>query len=707
MTNTTSNAAAPMAFDPWLLWVAFRKHWGWAIPLGLLVGSLAAVGVWSTFEKEYEAMAMLEANKDFLVFPTNNGRFGRDLAKSEKQLILRGPVFDKVLVNPSLHSAPSLSNPQTRERELASRVGVSNGGTDNYLLLTYRDSNSKQAANVCNEIVKAYLEIRESTAQQRTSEILKLLRPEIERWKRDAESSREKFQDIYSKSLGRDPFKLETAEDNVGARESELHVALGRLKIEIAIVQATKKTLELEAIVPNPPDSLEIQQYIDESPEVVSLMSSMRDRQASIAKLERNEQHVGLMRDRYQRLLDEVSDYERRIAEAKLAIRPKAEQELAKRAEARAQDERARQLRDLDRRLASYESELQAVSAEYEKEMKRVKDLKGETFDVYLARQDYERKAEVLEQHESRMMVLQTEQQQSSSIRLIQAAKEPTAAIEEAPLKKMGMAGFAGFLLPFGIAVLLEFIVKRVVDSKRLEAAVKAPLLGEISRYTGGTLNDSNRRMFTESVDALRANLSFKLEGVRSIVITSAMPAEGKSSVASQLAISLAKAFEEPVLLVDADVRLPGLHSMFGLSFGPGLTNVLRGQVATVDAINTSPGDLVHVMTAGKLSGSPHTLLSKKNLKEFLASIPERYRYVVIDTAPVLPAAETLSLAAAADATIVCAMRDVSRTDHLERAQRQLKSAGANILGTVFSGIPSREYAYRYGDYRYAYGSKS
>jgi capsular exopolysaccharide synthesis family protein len=265
------------------------------------------------------------------------------------------------------------------------------------------------------------------------------------------------------------------------------------------------------------------------------------------------------------------------------------------------------------------------------------------------------------------------------------------------------MVSLAGLLIPFGLAILLEFRLKRVVCPDSLEQSANLPVIGEISRLTGSSHNSRSQRMFEESIDALCANLSFRLEGVRTITVTSAMPSEGKSSVASQLAIALAKACEEPVLLIDADIRLPGLHSLFGVEIAPGLMKVVRGEVAMDAAIDKSLGSLVHVLPAGRLSSNPHQLLSRKNVESLFAKIPGRYRYVVIDTAPVLPAAETLAIAAASDATLLCAMRDVTRSEQLKRAQSKLEAAGAKLLGLVFSGIPRAQYYHRYGNYEYAY----
>ena len=80
----------------------------------------------------------------------------------------------------------------------------------------------------------------------------------------------------------------------------------------------------------------------------------------------------------------------------------------------------------------------------------------------------------------------------------------------------------------------------------------------------------------------------------------------------------------------------------------------------------------------------------------------ELYTYVVVDTAPVLAAGESLAVASAVDSSLLCVMRDVSRVDNVARTTKRLEAVGANLIGTVFSGVSARQYAYRYGDYRYA-----
>jgi polysaccharide biosynthesis transport protein len=227
--------------------------------------------------------------------------------------------------------------------------------------------------------------------------------------------------------------------------------------------------------------------------------------------------------------------------------------------------------------------------------------------------------------------------------------------------------------------------------------------MGEVAKLPSRVGGGKRHRVFEESIDTLRANFMLCKEttGVRSVTIASSMSGEGKSSVASQLAISMAKACGKTVLLIDADLRSPDQHDIFGLEMGPGLVKVLSGEVSFDAAVDRSLGSLVHVLPAGRMTQSPHRLLNASALRDLLDQALSQYAYVVVDTAPVLAAGETLAVASETDATLICVMRDVSRIDTALRCSRRLEAAGANLVGTVFSGVPSSQYAYRYGDYRY------
>ncbi len=231
------------ALDPWILWLAFRKHWGWCVPAGLLLASLGSLGIYSTFEKEYEALHLLEVNRDFQLFQHGVAMGRGDLAKSEKQLILKGGVIDAVLADPTLNNAPSLANPLTAERQLVSRLGVNSGGTGNFLLITYRDKDPAAAAKICNAIVDSYLKKRENASERRSQQVIEWLTPTINQQKADIIAKRARIAALSKESFGYDPYKPATGLDQNGAALQALNQNRGALVAEIALVEAKKKAL--------------------------------------------------------------------------------------------------------------------------------------------------------------------------------------------------------------------------------------------------------------------------------------------------------------------------------------------------------------------------------------------------------------------------------------------------------------------------------
>jgi len=196
--------------------------------------------------------------------------------------------------------------------------------------------------------------------------------------------------------------------------------------------------------------------------------------------------------------------------------------------------------------------------------------------------------------------------------------------------------------------------------------------------------------------------LAEDLRDLRILAVTSAVTHEGKTSVAVQLAMSLARSTNNSTLLLDGDMRSPNLHDIFDVKLTPGLTKVLEGKTSIEEAIIATSCPALDLLPAGKLVNNPHQLLGNGALAALLQSIAEKYRYVVIDTPPVLAASESLMLAKMADASLVCVLRDVSRIDQVKKAYQRLQIAGGKPVGLVLNGVPTKTYAYHYGTYGYS-----
>lgn len=165
-----------------------------------------------------------------------------------------------------------------------------------------------------------------------------------------------------------------------------------------------------------------------------------------------------------------------------------------------------------------------------------------------------------------------------------------------------------------------------------------------------------------ESVEAelfkvLRTNLLFPAEGTppKSILVTSAVPADGKSFVSSNLAISIARGLEDYVLLLDCDIRRPSLHTYFGFGATKGLSDYLNGQAPLDTLLHKTPIPKLSLLPGGRPPRNPTELLSSKKMKALLEEVRNRYddRFIIIDSPPPSMAAEVTAIAKHVDGVLL------------------------------------------------------
>jgi capsular exopolysaccharide synthesis family protein len=276
----------------------------------------------------------------------------------------------------------------------------------------------------------------------------------------------------------------------------------------------------------------------------------------------------------------------------------------------------------------------------------------------------------------------------------------------------MLMAAMALLIAPFGLAVAWEWWMDRVTEPRQMETQSPLRVVGEVvtlPRVRGPRKTpalrprDTGRLLYEESVDSLRTcmSLSSLACDARVVAFASAVSREGKTSLAVQFALSAARASRERVLIIDGDMRCPDIHKAFDVPLSWGLVDVLSNNVTLSEAIRVSQIDLIDVLPAGKLVQSPHQLMGGDAFHRLVEEAKSMYRYVVIDTPPVLAAGEALVLAKEADAALVCARRDFSRLSQVRAAHQRLLDAGAQPIGAVLNGVSASSYRFRYGTYDY------
>jgi capsular exopolysaccharide synthesis family protein len=705
-TQASHFSSAEQILDPWLIWVAFRQSWYWAVPLGAILASLGAYYVHRSFVPEYRASHILEANREYVVFQ-GILQAPVDLVQNERPLIYNQLVLGPVLSDPKICEAPSLTDPASREANLRRNMSVSDAGTRTLMQISYKDTDPVAAAKVCNAIVRSYLDQRQRFDDRRVTDLEGWLQPALSTWQGAVEETRKRIVSLSMQAKGFDPFQESSRINADTSYLNSLRDELSSLRSEEAVAAAELAMMKKEEESAKPSgletDADLIAELVAKSPEVMSIAREIEEKETDMRNMERKDIARFDPRGWYDKLKKDTEVLKKQLAAAKERATPDVQAKVKSRMEKNLSSLKSTNVTAKENELSRIKTRRSVFESNYDAEEARLSKFAGETADLYFAQQKYIQASKILEKLEERVASIRTERQKSGTMQTLAEAVPPTNPEEIMPWKKVMMVAGGAFLIPFGLALLWELKTKRVTTATSLESTKMIPVLGEVARVPSGIKIGRKQRVYEESIETLRANMMFSTgtQQLRSIVVASSMSGEGKSSLASHLALSLTRATDQSVLLIDADLRSPDQHHLFGIEMGYGLSSVLSGKCSLKDAIDRSLGNHLHILPAGQLESNPHRLVSPEAVRNLLEQAMELYEYVIIDTAPVLAAGETLCLAAAADATLVCVMRDVSRHDNIKRCMNRLEAAGAKVIGTIFSGVSTFEYSYRYGDYRY------
>ncbi|CAN5553004.1 polysaccharide biosynthesis tyrosine autokinase [soil metagenome] len=306
------------------------------------------------------------------------------------------------------------------------------------------------------------------------------------------------------------------------------------------------------------------------------------------------------------------------------------------------------------------------------------------------------------------------------NVNIVEDARANEAGqVEPKVASTMSMAMLGGLVLGILLAIGRDFVDQRLRGAEEIKQVTGLSVLGVIP-HIQGALTPAQRAQqllsdpmsdVAEGYRTVRTGVYFGVPAgtAKTLLITSPSPGEGKSTLASNLAIAMAQAGNR-ILLLDADFRKPTQQKVWNIDRGVGLSNVLAGNQTLDEAICSTPVPGLDVLPCGPIPANPSEILNSQMFADVLDEVSERYDHVLLDSPPVMPVTDARILAASADVTLLAVRAEKTQRKAAIFALAVLRSVGARLLGVVVNDVPRRKglYGYYYSDaqlYQYGYGA--
>ncbi len=322
------------------------------------------------------------------------------------------------------------------------------------------------------------------------------------------------------------------------------------------------------------------------------------------------------------------------------------------------------------------------------------------------------------------------------NVQVIDKAILPGAPAKPNKQMNIAIAGFLGIMMGLGIIFLLEYFNNTIKTPEDVQKHLNLPLIGVIPLFSNSEGKDGKKKTifgvkkraettesddgslityvspkspFSEAYRIVRTNIQFSSidKPLKVLVVTSAGPREGKTTTASNLAVTFAQSGCKTIL-IDTDFRKPKVHRVFNLPNSDGIVNA----VAMHDIedyrkhVISSQVENLDIMTAGHIPPNPSEVISSNTMKQVIERIKQDYDIIIMDTPPVSPITDAAILSASADATIFVAASETLEIEMALRAKGHLEKVKANIIGVILNKLSKNTQGNYYYYYNYYYSDE-
>jgi capsular exopolysaccharide synthesis family protein len=728
--------AVSSSLNPEGLVKALQRRWLLATTLGLICGGLAAAAGWFFLpptKPTARTLVRVSSLSQFLISPIGDQRADFvNFQRSQIALVKRREVLEKALNkevevssqtaaanNKRSESSTARHDVETQSTAANSRVGASpkvrqlsifrdqdepvdwlerelkvdyTMGPE-ILSISLSGDNPDDLKIVVNAIREVYMEENEAYDQKTREKKMGSLTSLF-----DAYASRvQQYRDLLAKISNNhgDPKNLRTLNDDLLAQIKNQLLAIGlelkKLKAEAKVPIAIPSDQEETEV----PDKV-VEDYLKTDAGYKDLLTKKSKLDTDLEQTRRLDKR-GEKSPQIQKYNEELRTVLARIEARRKEVRPQIIKEYQAKIKA---DAEMNQL-TLKKKITSYE-QLQKSLEEDQKNLEQNTIGLGALQNQLLLQQVEDIAKRIAAQKEAMF----AESKAPSRVTELQPAYIVRPDETKRKIVAAGMSGFGTLGLILFLVAWMEYRPRRIHSVDEVQD-LGMKLVGTVpalpSRRQLRLLNvDGNgeahwQSILTESVDTARTIVlhTARSEQTQIVMVTSATGGEGKTSLSSHLAASLARSGRK-TLLLDCDLRNPALHRVFGTSRSPGLCEVLRGETELAEVIWQTPAPGLWMVPAGRCDNRALQALAQDHFKKIAGPLRAGYDFIVVDSAPVLPVADSLLIAQSVDAVIFSILHEVSRLPKVYAAHQRLEMLGIRLLGAVVSGTHVDTYAPEY-----------
>jgi polysaccharide biosynthesis transport protein len=691
---------------------AIRRHWVMASAIGLLCAGIFGPAVYLLIGDQYTAISRLQVlmnREDILPSAAAGTVMDRErfeiFKNTQQELLLRRTVLLKALHDKNVTDIPIVqykSQYADAVEWLASKLSVSFPQKAEVMAVSLSLDNPKESQALVKAVVEAYMsevvENDNSRRQKRFSELETLCNDK----EAEARGKREQLRGLVASTGGQEAPELLSTKQKLLLDELQIYRA-EMAKNQFEIVKAKGELAAQKALLENIAEvdvpQMEIDQMIQNDPVARQLSIELGWKKIDEG-LTKQAIKPGVASGYATQATQQVAALQQSYDERINLIEQKARQKKKSMIET--------EIIKVEMLLKPLEKEQSDMANKSKELLAEAKKIGLTNVDIQMIQADLKVMDQVMANFTSERERLRAEIRSTPRIFVLEPAQEPLMPSNTtARMALTCLAILASLCCPVAAIVFLDTRTQRINKAADVSDGLRLPVIGSMPLVPArvirhlGSPSPRNRiwhLRLTESVDGIAARLLRKadLGQVRVVMVSSATGGEGKTTLATQLALSLARSGRRTVL-VDFDLRRPSFDEMFGVPLSPGVSESLRQESGAVDVVHATSTDNLCVVAAGRWDRQTLASLSNGGVDLLFKQLREEFEFVVVDTSPILPVADARFVSQFVDTVVLSVFRDVSEAPKIQAACDILAAFGAQAVEAVVTGQNSNLYGRHMG----------